>query len=111
MVCGRKQINEEDVKVVLEVALDSALPARVKLLNVLLDNNGCLNTNEVMTKLRCSRPTALKEMETFVILGLAETGSDFSQLQTAGQPTKNIKLIKRLEWFLSDECKKLRNNK
>lgn len=106
LVCGRTQINQEDLRLIVELAVDSAPTIRAKLFRKLLENEGTITTSEVMSALNCSRPTALKEMEALKILGLGYLTDE--SYGNVGEPEKNLHLIKGFKWFLSDECKKIR---
>jgi hypothetical protein len=106
VIQGRRRINRSDLKPVIELAVDSCLPARARLFRKLLDNNGAMKTSEVEVALLCSKPTALKEMETLRILGVATVSQE--SFGEVGEPEKEIKLAKDLVWFLSDECRELR---
>ncbi|MDO8557277.1 MAG: hypothetical protein Q7R98_02325 [Candidatus Jorgensenbacteria bacterium] len=106
LVCGRAQINQDDLKLIAELAIDSAPTIRAKLFRKLLDNGGEMKTDHVMAVLNCSRPTAHKEMEALKILGVCTiTQESYGQV---GEPEKTIYLADDLGWFLSDECKKIR---
>ena len=106
LVCERTQINQEDLRLIVELAVDSAPTIRAKLFRKLLESNGKIKTGEVMTALNCSRPTALKEMEGLKILGISYiTQESYGEV---GEPEKTLCLVKELEWFLSDECKTIR---
>ncbi|MBI2405333.1 hypothetical protein HYV22_04145, partial [Candidatus Gottesmanbacteria bacterium] len=105
-VCGRNAITQEDIGMILRIALDSAPPNRIKTFHSLLDNGGTISTNELIEKIKCSRPTALKEMEILKILELVEIEGDDEE--SVGRPEKVMKLKKDFEWFLSEECFKLR---
>jgi hypothetical protein len=106
LVRGRGRINEEDLRLIVELAIDSAPTIQAKLFRKLLENNGEMKTGEVMVALNCSRPTALKEMEIFKILGVCGVTQDsFGEI---GEPEKTMNLADSFKWFLSDECKKIR---
>mgnify|MGYP001612401227 CR=1 FL=1 len=107
LVCGRTQINQNDLRLAVELAVDSAPTIRAKLFRYLLESNGKIKTSEVMSALNCSRPTALKEMEALKILGICHiTQESYGEV---GEPEKTLCLLKGFEWFLSDECKNIRN--
>jgi len=106
LVRGRKKINEEDLRLIVELAIDSAPTIQAKLFRKLLENNGEMKTGEVMVALNCSRPTALKEMEKFKILGVCTVTQD--SYGEVGEPEKTVCLADSFKWFLSDECKKIR---
>ena len=106
LACGRKQINQEDLKLIIELAIDSAPTTRAKLFRKLLDNGGTMRTSEVETALHCSTPTALKEMETLKILGVCYITEDSHG--AVGQPEKTLHLSPAFHWFLTDECNVIR---
>jgi hypothetical protein len=110
LVCGRKNINKEDLGIVMRVALDSAPPNRSKIFKLLIKSAGVLTTNQVMEILKCSRPTALKEMEQLVILEIVEPSEDLAEANKwhfKGRPESEINLKKEFEWFLTKECHSL----
>lgn len=106
IVCGRTQINHDDLRLIIELAMDSAPPTRAKLLSLLIVNGGKLHTHQVERLLDCAKPTALKEMETLKALGVC----GITEAQgMVGQPEKIIYLQDAFQWFVSDECLSLRN--
>lgn len=100
---GRTQLNNNDISVVLNITFDSAPLGRTNLFRLLLANRGELVTNEVMTTLRCSHPTAHKEMEALKILGIADVQEGHG---VTGQE-KCVILRDEFKWFLSPECRDL----
>jgi hypothetical protein len=105
LLCGRTQLTTADLAPVLEVTFDSAPTIRSKIFRSLLEQNGTLKTGQVEKLLRCSKPTALKEMEALVVLGIADkTEGDADH----GRPEHELRLGGKFEWFLTDECKGLR---
>jgi len=105
LVCGRTQINQDDLRLIIELAIDSAPTIRAQLFRKLLENDGQMMTNEAMKALNCSRTTALKQMESLKILGLGYLVPDDSE--KIGEE-KTLYLVDKFSWFLSDECKKIR---
>lgn len=103
----RDYINQDDLKLVVELAFDSAPSIRAMLFRKLIDNGGKLTTTEVEQHLNCSKPTALKEMETLQILGLVHYTTDTNG--TVGNSEKVIALNHDYQWFLSHECGSIRN--
>lgn len=106
LVSGRTQIDQSDLKLIIELAIDSAPPTRAKLFRTLLESNGVMKTSEVEDALQCSKPTALKEMETLKILGICNITQD--SYGEVGEPEKTLNLSDSFKWFLSDECKTVR---
>ncbi len=106
LVTGRTQIDKVDMKLIIELAIDSAPTTRARLFRKLLSCSGTLKTNEVEDALQCSKPTALKEMEMLKILGVCTIEQDgFGEV---GEPEKTLILKDEFKWFLGDECKVIR---
>jgi hypothetical protein len=105
LLCGRTQLAPADLAPILEVTFDSAPTIRSKVFRGLLGRGGTLKTNHVEKLLRCSKPTALKEMEALAVLGVAdktEADPDY------GRPEHELRLAKKFEWFATAECEALR---
>jgi hypothetical protein len=104
LLCGRTQLATADLAPVLEVTFDSAPTIRSKVFRGLLEHGGTLKTSHVEKLLRCSKPTALKEMGALAVLGVAdETEAD----PEYGRPEHELRLAKKFEWFATDERKTL----
>jgi len=106
VVNGRKQLTKDDVRLAVELAIDSAPTIRTRLLRALFEMGGEICTTEVEEVLRCSKPTALKEMETLKILGICSIHQESQD--RVGEPEKIMKLNDGFAWFLSDECNQMR---
>ena len=100
------QISQEDLKLIIELAIASSPTIRAKLFRKLLENNGEMKTGEVMSALNCSRPTAHKEMEALKILGVCHIMQD--SYGEVGEPEKILHLAEDFKWVLDDECKAIR---
>ena len=107
LASGRTQINKEDLKLIVELAIDSCPTNRAKLFRKLIENNGVLKTSAVAAIIKCSLPTALKEMEILNILGVCHISQDSDG--SFGNPEKTLHLSDSFKWFLSDECKDIRD--
>ena len=105
LLCGRTQLATADLAPVLEVTFDSAPTIRSKVFRSLLEQNGALKTGQVEKLLRCSRPTALKEMEALSVLGVADKMEGDAEY---GRPEHELRLAEKFQWFATDECKGLR---
>ena len=103
MICGRRQLSEDDLWPVLEITFDSAPPTRAKIFRHLIEREGRLSTSDVVDLLRCSPPTARKEMEALSVLGVV----DKCDADEAGRPDTIITLAKSFSWFTSNECNSL----
>jgi hypothetical protein len=60
---------------------------------------------QVEKLLRCSKPTALKEMEALTVLGVADKTEGDAEY---GRPEHELRLAEKFQWFATDECKGLR---
>jgi len=100
LLCGLRQITQDDLWPVLEVTFDSASTSRSKLFRHLIEEDGKLETPDVERLLKCTAPTARNEMEALSVLGVAD------KTEITGHATV-ITLAERFEWFLSDECSSL----
>jgi hypothetical protein len=104
LICGRRQLADEDLWPVLEITFDSAPPSRAKIFRLLIEKGGRLSTSDVENLLRCSAPTARKEMEALSVLGVVDKWN----ADEAGRPDTIITLAESFSWFTSDECSSLR---
>jgi hypothetical protein len=104
MLCGKRRIERGDLAPVLELTFDSAPMVRAKVFRGLLENGGTLKTIEVEALLKCSNPTALKEMEALSVLGVADKVKIPLE---SGQQGYDLLLANKFQWFMSDECKSL----
>jgi hypothetical protein len=106
LICGRRQLTAEDLYPVLNVTFDSAPTIRAKLFRGLIDNGGSLTTSAAVQLLRCSPPTARKEMEALSVLGVAEKTAEHGN--NAGRPETEITLARGFDWFTTQRCRALR---
>ncbi len=111
VVCGRTHLEDIDVGFVIQVALSSGPLERVRLFNLLIDNDGRLETQTIMSSLGFSRPTSLNLMEMLKHLKLVkENIIDMPGIgKRPGRTEHKIKLRKRYEWFISERFKRLKN--
>ena len=68
LICGRRQLDDEDLWPVLEITFNSAPPTRAKIFRLLIERGGTLSTSDVVDLLLCSPPTARKEMKHYPCL-------------------------------------------
>lgn len=109
LVSGRKQLDQSDLRVAVEVCLDSCAPNRAKLLHAILEHEGHMTSSEVAEVLKVSKPTALKEMKTLAILGVCRIENE--EDDGPGRPEAQIELVDDAWWFTSEECWALRGKK
>lgn len=99
---GRNFVTESDLRVVLDVALSSAFKLRTKALKALLENNGELNTQQVMDNLKVSRQTALNIMKELVVVEIAE----YTVKAGTTKPSIGIQIRGYFKWMLLEQYKK-----
>lgn len=106
VAAGRPQISVDDLRLIVELAIDSAPTTRANLFRELIDYGGTMTTAQIEKRLDCSKPTALKEMYTLEALGVCT----LAELKTGkvGQPEGRITLCEDFEWFFSEECRRIR---
>lgn len=102
LICGRTNVNHDDLGIILHIAFDSAPFSRSRLFRILLESGGKISTDGVMQKINCSRPNALREMETLKVLGLADLKND--EYGMANKPSKILTLKSEFSWFIGEEC-------
>lgn len=99
---GRNYITDEDLKVVIDVALSSASRERTEMLKLLIKNDGFLTSNEIVQNLKVSLSTALRKCKELEMLGLVD-GTTFP---STTKPSNGIKLKEEFEWLTSEEFSK-----
>jgi hypothetical protein len=105
VACGRTTLTQEDLWPCIEVALNSAPINRIRLLNVLIEHEGTVNTGIVENAINCSNPTALRAIETLKILRIV----DVHEIPDGvGRPEKIVTVTEPFSWFCQEECKELR---
>ncbi len=107
LICGRLQLTEEDMWPIIEVTLNSAQYNRIKLMEGLIKGAGTINTKLAEWAIGCSNPTALKEVESFRILGIVNVQDE--KTGDPGRPEKIVTLKEEFDWFCSEDCTRLRN--
>ena len=100
---GRNFVTMDDFGVVIKVVLSSTSIERSELMRLLINNNGILNTNQLVEQGKVSRDTALKIMQQFTLIGLVNKTEE----SETTKPVVTIKLKPYFDWLLSDEFKQL----
>jgi hypothetical protein len=109
LASGRVQITDQDLKLIIELAIDSAPTTRADLFRALLDNDGRIKTTAVMEALNCSRPTARNEMEVLKILGLCVIDKFDNALVREDEYILRLKA--EFQWLLEDYCLDIRGKR
>jgi hypothetical protein len=96
LVQGRRQLSDDDLRIVARAALESTPNDRRAVVRVLLANGGTATTGDVEEALRCSAPTARAILETLDRLGVGT-------FENPGPPvTGTLFLAEQLRWLLAD---------
>ncbi len=100
VVNGRDRLVNDDIKTVLQLALESAPYHRTKLFKALVSKSGKIDTDQVMEIINCSTPTAHKEMEILATLKLADKTS-YGEHEAGEFVTKHrLRLRDEFRWLL-----------
>jgi len=107
LVNGRTQLNEDDAKAIIEIALNSAQKSRVQIFDALIANRGVVSTGQLEQILNRTNTTVLQEMAKFEILKIGTTRN--AENNEVGRPEKELAINERFQWFCGDEFYRLRN--
>jgi len=102
---GREQINRDDLRFIVDLSIDSCPDVRSRILRLLIENDGLVNTGMIEQGLNVSNYLAIKEMEKMEILGVCDVKKIYGDGQ--GRKSWDLTLKKNFEWFLSEEFKEL----
>ncbi|MHB8155592.1 MAG: hypothetical protein ACYDFR_06050, partial [Candidatus Omnitrophota bacterium] len=105
LVCGRTEINIEDIPFALKLALDSAPEDRTKIFLQLINKNGIMATTDIQEVLNCSKPTALFKMQELISIGICT--ESIKSDGGVGRKEKLVCLSEKCSMFSNDEFKKL----
>jgi hypothetical protein len=103
IIQGRRQLNEDDIQICIDLAFNSMSTDRQLLLEFLLRNDGRASTTDITKNLNVSKPTALALMETLRVLGVVTMDEE----EVFNEP-KTIHLKEDFRWFLGEDFKGLR---
>lgn len=104
LVCGRNRINNDDIAVVLKVALSSAPWERVGFFRLLIKFSGKLTATQVMEELEISRPAALQLIAIFEQLKIIRM--DESRLANGGRKVIYA-ITSDFDWFVKERFHEL----
>jgi hypothetical protein len=94
LIHGRRQLTEDDLRIVARAALESTPNDRRAVMRILLANNGIATTKDLQDTLRCSAPTGRAILETLEKLGIGK-------LDNPGPPIPaSLTLDSSLRWLL-----------
>lgn len=105
---GRNYVTRTDIPIVINVVLSTASIERVRVFETLLNFGGSLTTRQVCDYIGIQPPTAKKTMTELKAIGLVSIGTIPSE---HGEPTYEMILEEKFDWFLSDEFKELKYRK
>ncbi len=100
LACGRTQLTEEDLPLVLKITLDSTPPTRMALIHALITNKGNLTTDHAQAILGKANQLAGREMEILRILGVCKSINSHAGV---GRPNNTIEFTEGFTWLLSEK--------
>lgn len=102
---GRNYITMEDMSILIKTVFSTASLERVRIFELLLEAKGKLSTSQIVESLRISNKTAKRTMAEFKAIGLVDVGE--IETHHGGDLEKQIILVEKLDWFLSQEFRDL----
>lgn len=112
VLCSRTKLEDEDIAVVLRVALSSAPMERVKFFKLLISNNGVLEVEDVVNELGFSYKTALRLVKVFEHLGIVQdsliTKGYHVDEDTPRKAGRSVELLPCFSWFVGKRFKELK---
>ena len=104
---GRRYITLDDIPIVTHMAFSTATLERVRLFELLIENQGKLTTDFLTTSLNISAPTARNTMTELAVAGLVDlTGT--AQEEEARGIMMGVILKDEFQWFLTEDFTKIR---
>jgi hypothetical protein len=103
---GRTSVGNEDLPILINIALSTAPVERVAIFNLLLANSGKLRTSDITSGLNTSAPTAKRTMAELKALGLVDKDNESEKSNSEYQ----ITLKDEFSWFLGPEFRLLKEN-
>jgi len=97
---GRTQIQDDDLPIVIDVALCSAPWDRINAFYYLLSKDS-VTTQDLTEDLKCSRMTAIRTMKTLELLDLVELQKEPYPTNGGDQTGYIMKLKQEFKWFKS----------
>lgn len=105
---GRNFVTITDIPLIIKVVFSTASLERVRIFELLIENQGILSTSKITNSLKIVENTAKRVMAEFRAIGLVNVG-DVVGGGKPGSPEKQIVLDDEFAWFLSDEFTSVRN--
>lgn len=110
LIHGRTQITEEDMLVVIEVALSSMPGDRRQVIDLMLHKPegtkegpaGQVFSSDIQSSLKISRPTAIKIIDELALLGIG------SKSKSVGNQPCCLTLDKAFDWLLTEQFARYR---
>jgi hypothetical protein len=102
---GRDYITiEDDMPPLIKVVLSTASIERSSIFDILISNDGILNTSQICEYLNTTPPTALRTMTELKAVGLVDMfeGTGYHNTET------KVSLKPEFNWFLTSRFKELR---
>ena len=99
---GRNYLTLEDMPLLIKIVFSTASMERVRVFELLRENNGQLTTSQIASSLNITNNTAKKTMAEFIAIGLV----DLDQIDNREY---RITLKDKFNWFLGDDFQVVRD--
>lgn len=102
---GRYQLEEKDLPIVLELAIDSGYTLRSIVFRALIKKGGNVTTNELIEITKKSQTSVLRTMKELVRLDVCVIKPALND--TAGRPQDALSLAEDFRWFGTETCREM----
>jgi predicted transcriptional regulator len=106
---GRNYLTLHDLPLLIKVVLSTASLERVRVFEILLEHKGKLTTSMITKSLNTSYNTAKRTMAELIAIGLVTLGEVHVESEDNTTTQKEITLVEKFNWFLSEEFSAVRN--
>jgi hypothetical protein len=106
---GRNYLTLQDMPLLIKVVLSTASLERVRVFELLIEHKGKLTTSMITQSLNTSNNTAKRAMAELIAIGLVTLGEVRVEGEDNTVTQKEITLVEKFNWFLSEEFSAVRN--
>lgn len=100
LLCGRENINDSDIAILIKIAFSSAAKGRTDLFNHLIKYDEWFFVDDIKDALNYSRPSVIHSIRTLQHLGIVK-------VERRPRTGLAVKIADQFFWFQSDRFKKL----
>lgn len=107
LIHERTQLSQDDIPLLIEVALSSAPIERTKIMRYLIHKSGTAGAPQIKQDLNISKSTVHRIMRTLQILGLVNIETDITETEGGKQKIHYMTLRPEFQWLLKQETQSL----